>query len=118
MAVLEVDSRSIKATVRRMQKFNDQTRAGLFLVGNSSAKNMESIAKRNAKWTNRTGNARQRIEGGAEWSGPDTLTVFLVGRMHYNIWLELAMNRNWAILEPTLQQGAPELFRLWRRVIG
>jgi len=88
----------------------------LLLYADSAAKKMEAEAKRNAPWTDRTTNARQSLAGGAGWDGTK-LKVILSGGMDYSVYLELAHEKKYAILKPTLDKNAPAILRGYQRLV-
>lgn len=57
-------------------------------VGQNAAARMEGEAKRNARWTDRTGLARQTITGYSGWQGKK-LRMGISGNMEYSVYLEL-----------------------------
>jgi hypothetical protein len=65
---------------------------------------MESWSKANAPWTDRTGAARQRLKGNAYWENANIVTAAIMHQVDYGIWLELAHQRKYAILEKALDQ--------------
>lgn len=65
-------------------------KAAVGLYCDTSSKKMESDAKKNASWTDRTGNARQTIKGGFKWENADKCIVYIAGNMEYSPYLELA----------------------------
>lgn len=68
-----------------------------------AAPQIEAEAKRNAPWTDRTGNARQTL--GAFVYRPERGIVALVLRqyMDYGLWLEVKNGGRYAIVLPTLE---------------
>jgi len=78
--------------------------------GESAGKKLEAKAKKDAPWADRTGNARNSIQGGAEWNG-DHIDVYVSGNMEYSPCLELANEKKNAVLWPTIQALAPELIQ-------
>ncbi len=91
-------------------------RAAIGLYADTAAKKMESDAKREAPWIDRTGNARNSIQGDFGWEG-DKCKIVLSGNMDYSVYLELAHEKKYAILEPTIQKNAPEVLRGYQRLV-
>lgn len=89
-------------------------RAGLGLLADTAAKQLEEDAKRNAPWVDRTSNARNSIQGSYGWRG-NHLVITVSGNMEYSVWLELAREKRYAILVPTIQKNAPAIFKAFRR---
>lgn len=100
--------------------FNDKAiestvRAAISMFGNTAAKKMEADAKINRPWTDRTSLARNSIRGNFEWQGKKARIV-LSGGVRYFIWLELAHEKKWAILVPTIEKHAPEVVSAYKRI--
>ncbi len=70
---------------------------------------MEAIAKRDAPWTDRTGNARRTMTGFALWDENVQLLVGLAGHMSYSPDLEVLHFRKYSIIFPTVRSYAPNL---------
>lgn len=91
-------------------------KAALTVYADAAAKKLEGEAKRNAPWKDRTGHARQSIQGTAGWDG-ETLKVILSGGMSYSVYLELAHEKKYAILKPTIDKNAPEILRNYQKLV-
>ena len=91
-------------------------KAALALYADVAGKKMEGEAKANAPWTDRTTHARQSIKGGADWEGKQ-LKVVLSGGMDYSPYLELAHEKKYAILKPTIDKNAPEILRGYQKLV-
>lgn len=87
------------------------------IYGDNAGKKMEAHAKANAPWIDRTGKARQTIKGGGEWEG-DKMRCYVSGNMSYSIWLELANQKRYAILNPTLNAMSNEIVQGMRNLLG
>lgn len=74
-----------------------------------TAGEMESYAKRNAPWTDRTGNARRTMTGFAQRDDSGDIVVGVSGHMPYSPKLELRFGRRYAILVPTVDAYAPNI---------
>ncbi len=70
---------------------------------------MESDAKRDAPWTDRTGNARRTMKGFVATEDDTSLLVGIAGYMSYSPDLELRYGRRYAILVPTLDRYSPDI---------
>lgn len=66
------------------------------------AEDMETHARENAPWTDRTGDARGGLAGEVEVDG-DTVRATLVHGVDYGIWLENRFNGRYAIIGPTME---------------
>ena len=77
-------------------------------AGRTGAAQMEHSAKEGRPWDDRSGNARDTIQGKAERTGSG-VRITLSGNMYYSVYLEFAMKKRWAILWPTISQMGPEI---------
>lgn len=80
------------------------------------AKKMEAYAKINARWTDRTGNARLRLRGSYE-KIDNELHIVISHGVEYGIWLELAHEKRFAILLETLTNTSPEIIQGFQGLI-
>jgi uncharacterized protein YlxW (UPF0749 family) len=71
------------------------------IVATDLAQLIQGHAQDNARWTDRTGNARQGLTGMAEVVGT-SVVITLFHTMDYGIWLEVAHSGNYAIIMETL----------------
>lgn len=69
----------------------------------------ESMMRSQARWTDRTGNARNGLTATHE---PEPLvrhTLVMYHRMPYGIWLEVRWSGRYAVIGPTMFEVAPQL---------
>lgn len=98
MANITGDSQ-VMANIRR---YGERVEASLLIFSDHFGKGtMESYAKRNAPWTDRTNMARNSLNGGGFKSGYDIVS-FIAGGVDYQKWLEVISAGKWAILQPTI----------------
>lgn len=100
--------------IRRTTAIADNAGIRLAESGVWAAHDLQEIAKRIAPWEDITGNARREIVGSSSVRG-NVLTIRLAGLTFYSIFLELANERNWAVLLPTLRAWAPATARMVAR---
>lgn len=90
---------------RLINGFTDtETRAeaAIRMYAHTGAQKLQTYAQENRRWTDRTGHARQRLKG-------DALTVAngyklrLAHGVDYGIWLELANEKRFAIIQDTIR---------------
>lgn len=91
-------------------------RAAIGLYADTSANNLEGIAKEKASWTDRTGHARQSINGDFGWEG-DKCKIILSGNTEYFVYLELANEKAYAILKPTIEANTSEILKGYRKLV-
>ena len=76
----------------------------------TAAKNLEGDAKEQAKWTDRTGTARQRLQGYTYRTSTGWRIVLAHG-VDYGIWLELANEKRFAIVGPLIDLASPYILK-------
>lgn len=113
-----IDDRSIAEVTEHIKKFDEKMRAGLLLITKQVAKNMERWAKNNAKWTDRTTNARKGLNADAKWENYIELVVRMSHKVDYGTWLELAHEKKYAILQPAIEKYKEEFIREWENIIN
>lgn len=89
--------------------FTAREYGGLLMLMQTAATKMERWAKENAPWTDRTGQARQRLTGQAYWEDKNIVVAAIAHQVDYGIWLELAHQRKYAILEKALEEHRGEI---------
>ena len=76
----------------------------------TSAKNLESDSKSQARWTDRTGDARKRLNGYTYRTSTGWRIVLAHG-VDYGIWLELAHEKRFAIVGPMIDLAGPFIIK-------
>jgi len=98
------------------RQVSNRVRAAIGVYADTAAKQMERDAKQNANWENRTSNARNSIQGNFDWQG-NKAVISLSGNMDYSVFLELAHEKRFAILKPTIERNAPTVLRAYQRLV-
>lgn len=80
------------------------------MYAETAALSLQNHAQSHARWTDRTGAARQRLRGYVEPRGT-VIRVNLAHGVDYGIWLELAHEKRFAIVQPTIDLKSAEVFR-------
>jgi len=108
----------LNRVLHNMDAWHLRMRAATLTLAQNLAGRMEAYAKRNAPWTDRTGNARNGLWGAA---GTDGREVWIrVGHtVEYGKWLELAHDGKYAILGPTITAHTAQVQKafeeLWQK---
>ena len=90
--------KAVNALIAIQTATHEQLAAG----GDQTAKVLETYAKQNAPWTDRTGNALRTLRGFCI-DDLDTITIGVCGNMPYSVNLELGFHGRYAILMPTVE---------------
>ena len=109
------------ASMRFKSNFNpasiqNRVRAAIGIYASTAAKQMEGEAKWGAPWTDRTTNARNSIQGDFGWRN-DQAVISLSGNVDYFVYLELANEKKYAILKPTIDKHAPSIIKGYQRLV-
>ncbi len=112
------DSNSMSTFIADLQNTQSRLKQALTILTDVASKKMANWAKENAKWVDRTSNARQGIKGDAYWISDTVITCALSHSVDYGIWLELANEKKYAILEEAIEQNKDELISAYRTLVG
>lgn len=107
----------ISEVTGKLKEIELKNRAAIGLYADTAGKVLVAHAKTNAKWTDRTAIARQTITQGYGWVG-STCYFYISGNTDYFPFLELAHEKKYAVLYPTIRALYPEVLagmrELWR----
>jgi hypothetical protein len=93
-----------------LASFPAKVRRGVVATVRREAPISESYMKRNAPWTDRTGNARSGLNARSEHKATSDAVVLAHG-VSYGFWLEVIQGGEWAIIVPTLPVRGPAMMR-------
>lgn len=109
-----IDTSDVESGLRTLEQ---KVKAGLLIYGETVAKDFESYAKSHRPWTDRTGAARQRLNGYTE-SILNGIRICIAHGVSYGIFLELAHEKKYAILEPTVRLKANDAINGIRKMFS
>lgn len=112
-ANLEFDASEM---VQKTSDLASRLREALLELGQRMAARIESAAKKNAKWIDRTSHARQGLVSRAVMEG-SKLVIHLYHSEAYGKWLEIAMQERYAIIMATLRSHYPQVMNLASRLV-
>lgn len=107
MGNVRFNSNSLLDGLGRMKVRTEQA---ILMFAQTQATKFESDAKSQARWTDRTGHARQRLKGTVE-KVPEGYKIKLAHGVDYGLWLELANEKKYAIVEPIIRTKSPYVIR-------
>lgn len=84
-----------------LSKFEDKSDAAIAAYAQTSALKLQNYAKVHRRWTDRTGHARQRLTG-RSYKVSKGYELSLAHGVDYGVWLELAHEKRFAIIDPTI----------------
>lgn len=93
-------------------------RRGIRALADRRAPEIEAWMKSNARWTDRTGNARQTLNTEVEQMGADMVAIILAHGVSYGVYLELAHASRFSILSPALDHWGPLIWADVQRMLS
>jgi len=105
-----------KATLmQNMNQFGENIKNVVHDLTEAKFIEMVNFAKTNAIWIDRTGNARQSIDS-VDLSSGNVVKFYLTIGVDYGIWLEVANDGKYGILQDTLTIYEPEIIDMLEQV--
>lgn len=92
----------ISGLIEGLEKLESDFADDVMAYGAQAAERLESYAKRNRKWKDRTTDARKRLKGTTERL-PTACRIKLAHGVPYGVWLEFANEKRFAIIAPTIR---------------
>lgn len=83
--------------------------AVLLMYAATKADELESKMKINRPWTDRTFWAKRMLSAKVSQPNKNTVRITLAHGVDYGIWLELANDKNYAIIAPTIREEGPRI---------
>ncbi|AKA70135.1 hypothetical protein [Clostridium scatologenes] len=106
-----------ESLINGLLKFATKEKVALSVYADICAKKLEEDAKKNAKWIDRTGLSRQTIQGGTQKNG-DGVDVYIAGNTEQMPFLELAHEKKYAILQPTIDKNKDKILKGLDNLLG
>lgn len=97
---------------RAVEQYGEKVLVAVAAVAGRIATIMQNSAKRNAPWTDRTGNARSGLFGTVETDLSRQMVIIYLSHsamLEYPLWLELRAGGKFAIIMKTIEAHLPEL---------
>lgn len=77
---------------------------------------LQNYARQKAPWQNQTGHARQRLTGSA-FKATNGYKIQLAHGVDYGIWLELAHEKRFAIIQPTILAKSNDIMKGFEKLM-
>lgn len=107
----------IEGVLQGLATFENRAMAAMKLYGDTAGKKLEKEAKDGAPWIDRTGLSRKTIQGGSQMEG-DKCTVYVAGNTEQFPFLELAHDKKYATLQPSVDKLTPEILNGLNNLLG
>lgn len=101
---LKIDTNGID-----LDAFAERLNTAVLMYADTKSTQMESYAKSNRKWTDRTGQAKATMRSVVSQPRKNLVRITLSHGVDYGIWLELANEKRYAIVIPTVEKFGPEV---------
>lgn len=93
-----------------LEAFMSKSEASIRMYAETAALKLQNHMRDEAPWTDRTGDARKRLTGLVQKVAGGYKIVLSHG-VDYGIWLELAHEKRFAIIQPTILAKSNEVIR-------
>lgn len=94
---------------KNLDKMSEKLGAVLLMYAATKASDIQSKMKLNRPWTDRTNMAKTLLNVKVSQPNESTVRLTLAHGVDYGIWLELANNKNYAIIAPTIREEGPRM---------
>ncbi len=90
-----------------LSQLEKNMKAAALMYSVTKAKMIESEMKSKRPWTDRSGLAKAKLATEISEPNESTIRITLTHGVDYGIWLELANEKNYAIIGPTMNSQGP-----------
>lgn len=101
--------RNVEVVKRNMDLYKEQVRQAVVAVAQFFSVQLENYAKTNARWTDRSGNARQGLYSLVDDAAENAVIIYLSHGVDYGKWLEIAFQGRFAIIWEAIESNIEEL---------
>lgn len=101
-----------------LETMRERLPLGVRMYCETVAKKLEGDAKKKAPWTDRTGQARIRLTAYVTQIQPGICEITLAHGVYYGVFLELAHEKRFATIMPTINRNQKEIMRGFSVIIG
>ena len=103
---LDYNKKNIK---KNLDKMSVKLGAVILMYSATKASEIQAKMKINRPWTDRTGMAKALLNAKVSQPNDNTIRITLSHGVNYGIWLELAHEKNYAIIAPTIREEGPRI---------
>lgn len=94
---------------KNLDKMSVKLGAMILMYSATKASEIQAKMKINRPWTDRTGMAKALLNAKVSQPNDNTIRITLSHGVNYGIWLELAHEKNYAIIAPTIREEGPRI---------
>ena len=92
-----------------LDKMSVKLGAVVLMYASTKASELQGKMKLNRPWTDRTGMAKALLTAKVSQPSKQLVRISLAHGVEYGIWLELAHEKNYAIIAPTVREEGPRI---------
>lgn len=100
-----------------LANFGSKSEAAMAMYVDTAALTLQDYMRDNAPWTDRTGHARQRLTAKASKTA-NGYRITLSQGVDYGVFLELAHEKRFAIIQPTITAKGPDVMKGFNNLLG
>ena len=94
---------------KNLDKMSVKLGALILMYASTKASKLQAQMKMERPWTDRTGMAKATLRSVVSQPKEDLVRITLAHGVSYGIWLELAHQKQFAIIGPTIQKESPKI---------
>lgn len=99
-----------------LETMQKKAESAFLMYTKTEATKLQNEMRKNAPWKNRTGDARKTLTGEGYKEGNNYVIKLSYG-VNYGIFLELAMEKRYAIIQPTIKAKSQEVFEAFSHLL-
>lgn len=103
--------------LHNLEQMKARADVALLAYTKTSALYLQNILRRDAPWQDRTGRARQTLTGKGYKDNSDYVIELSYG-VDYGVYLELAHEKRFAIIHPTIQHHSAEVIQAFEGLLN
>lgn len=103
---LDYDKSTLK---KNLDEMSVKLGAVVLMYASTKASELQGKMKLNRPWTDRTGMAKALLTAKVSQPSKQVVRITLAHGVEYGIWLELAHEKNYAIVAPTVREEGPRI---------
>lgn len=92
-----------------LDEMKPKIRTATLMFAIREAQQLRSYMQINRPWTDRTGEAKRRLNAVVSQESEDAIRITLAHGVDYGYWLEVAHERKYSIIGPTIKTQGPEI---------
>lgn len=103
---------------KNLDKMATKLGAVVLMYSATKASELQAKMKLNRPWTDRTGMAKALLNAKVSQPSQTIVRITLAHGVQYGIWLELAHEKNYAIIAPTIREEGPRIVKDLDNLMG